>query len=193
VLTPRLPVVLPNETSRARFGDDAGAVVDSVGSQVAGHNPLDTCEHRIDGVCAVALQLITAASTDPEGDPVPKDVAVRRLIGLLNATRTTITPSGDTVPQGVELAFNVQLLGLEGRRVFITWSVFERNSRDRLFGNWLRTNTSYRLKARDDDDPVDLNIWVPLPKERGRYFVRIWAYVDDDREPIQHRDSPRFG
>jgi hypothetical protein len=43
----------------------------------------------------------------------------------------------------------------------------------RLHGDWLNSNLAYRLQAVTDHDTVTIDMWVPLPKPPGPYFVRV--------------------
>jgi hypothetical protein len=68
----------------------------------------------------------------------------------------------------------VRSTGLPRRPVLLTWSMWQKNGETRrLYGNWLNRNLAYRLKAITDRDTTTLDLWVPLPKPPGPYFVRI--------------------
>jgi hypothetical protein len=47
-----------------------------------------------------------------------------------------------------------------------------------LFGPWLSRNAAYRLKASAEEDATTQDIWVPLPKSGGSYFVRLILTAD---------------
>jgi hypothetical protein len=38
---------------------------------------------------------------------------------------------------------------------------------------WLNRNLAYRLEATTDRDTTSLDLWVPLPRSPGPYFIRV--------------------
>ena len=129
--------------------------------------------------CAVRIVLTT--STDAQGNLVPPGVAARRLVGLLGHTQTVSWPSGRQTggprhkrePLGELVSANVELAGFRGRTVFLSWSIFQKDNQDSLFGKWLSDFVAYRLQATTNDDTGTLEMWIPLPRAPGPYFVRL--------------------
>jgi hypothetical protein len=74
--------------------------------------------------------------------------------------------------------------------VLVGWSIWDAGSEHRLFGRWLATNLAYRLKASSEKDVASLDIWVPLPKDEGPFFVRLTLTADGTR--LAHIDTDEF-
>jgi FHA domain len=124
------------------------------------------------------LKIVEAASVDPEGKPVSVEVAVERVVKLLGETRTAKAAGGKLEPLGAVVDVNVELEGLRGRPVLLTWSIWQQGGETRLFGKWLETTAAYRLEATSNHDTAGFNIWVPMPKEPGPYVVRLALTAD---------------
>lgn len=127
-------------------------------------------------------EMVLAASmlaSDRKGEPVPAYAAARRVIGVLGETRTATTPAGGRPdPLGQLISVNVHLIGLRGQPVLLSWSIYSRSARRRLFGNWLRNFAAYRLVASTEDDTGNVEVWIPLPKAPGPYVVHLHLIAD---------------
>ena len=82
-------------------------------------------------------------------------------------TSTKIQPLGELIN------VNLELSGLQGQQVFLSWSIFPKNGVNHLSKNWLGEFIAYRLVATTNDDTGSLQLWVPLPKQLGSYFVHV--------------------
>jgi hypothetical protein len=80
--------------------------------------------------------------------------------------------SAKSQPVGELISVDVELAGLQGQSVFLSWSIFPENGSS-LSGNWNSTFVAYRLVATTNDDTGSLEIWVPLPKQHEPYFVHL--------------------
>lgn len=69
--------------------------------------------------CPAIRDMVTAISVDLDGNPVPPDVAAERVLEILRNART----DGDE-PLGVVVTTDVDLAGLRGEPVFLTWETF---------------------------------------------------------------------
>ena len=146
--------------------------------------------------------IVTTVAEDPNGAVVPPVVAANRLIGILGATRTVIErpgtqsggpgtqsggpgtqsggpgtqsggPGTQSEPLGELVNVNVELSGLRGQPVLLLWSIFQKGGQSNLFGKWLSDFVAYRLAATTNDDTGTLEMWIPLPKQPGPYFIHL--------------------
>ena len=60
----------------------------------------------------------------------------------------------------------------------------------RLHGKWLNRNLAYRMVPSSNRDTASLDLWIPLPKKRGSYFVRSTLTLDG--VAIASADSDTF-
>jgi hypothetical protein len=75
-------------------------------------------------------------------------------------------------PMGELISVNLELIGLRGQQIFLSWSIFQKSGSG-LSKNWLGGFITYRLVATTDDDTGTLQMWVPLPRQHGPYFIRL--------------------
>jgi hypothetical protein len=68
--------------------------------------------------------------------------------------------------------------------------MWQKDGQKRLYGAWLNDNLAYKLKASTDEDTGTANFWVPLPKDRGAYFMRSTLTVDG--HAVASKDSEQF-
>ena len=76
-------------------------------------------------------------------------------------------------PLGELISINLELTGLRNRPVFLSWSIFQKGGQNNLFGKWLSNFVAYRLEATTNDDTGTLEMWIPLPKVPGPYFIHL--------------------
>jgi hypothetical protein len=188
VLAPKIPVVLPQATTSAEFVETAAAIVDTAQPLVPDVN-VESCEVKINGVCMAMLFMLTAISVDREGHAVAPEVAAKRIARVLNRTRT-VSAGGQRVPLGLLVTTKIRLIALSHRDVSLTWSLLPMDGRGGLGRAWQGPNLSYRLRAEDDDDRVVVPLWIPLPKRKGRYVVRLDVFRGN--EDIEQADSKPF-
>ena len=129
--------------------------------------------------CAVALKanigtggdcdqkVVLAEAMDGRGDALPVEAAARRIAGVLGHTRTAIGPHRTAEPMGELVSVNLELIGLKGQPVSLSWSIYQVGGKASLYGNWLHDFTAYRLQASTDDDTGSVLMWVPLPRLPG--------------------------
>jgi hypothetical protein len=68
---------------------------------------------------------------------------------------------------------SLELTGLRNRPVFLSWSIFQKGGHTNLFGKWLNNFVAYRLEATTNDDTGTLEMWIPLPRVPGPYFIHL--------------------
>jgi hypothetical protein len=76
-------------------------------------------------------------------------------------------------PLGELISVNLELAGLQGQPVFLSWSIFQEGGQNHLSGSWLGNFVAYRLEGTTNDDTGTLEMWIPLPKQHGPYFVHL--------------------
>jgi hypothetical protein len=180
---PKLPVVLPKGQSQTEFDDFA----DEVGEFVEGEGDINAiCKKPVERQCVKVAMLTLGVTVDDEGNPIPPKESAKRLLSLLGDTKETTT--GD--PLGVLVSFDLELLGLRGKEVLVRWSIFRGADAAELRGPWVNTNVAYRLKATAEEDATSRNIWVPLPKGGGSFYVSLTLTADG--QPLANRNSPEF-
>lgn len=155
--------------------------------------------------CIGVAYFIAPMSVDTEGNPVAPAVAAERVVELLRDARSTggekpegekpegEKPGGEKPkgePLGVVVSADLELAGLRGEPVLLSWSMWQQGGKKRLYGNWLNSNLAYRLKATTDRDTTTLDLWVPLPKSRGPYFIRVSLTAAGS--VLASADSPPF-
>jgi len=126
-----------------------------------------------------------ANSISLDGTPIPPDEAAARVVALLDSARRT----GDD-PLGIVVATDLEMVGLRGETIFLSWSMWQEGGQVRLHGDWLNENLAYRLQPTTDRDTTTLDLWVPLPREPGAYFVRVELALGDSS--LASADSELF-
>ena len=149
------------------------------------------------GDCPVPLfhTIVQPTSVDPTtgGGLVPPVVAANRLVGILGQTQTASgtpgnnsgtpgnnsgTPGNKTDPLGELVSVNMELTGLRDQPVFLLWSIFQEGGHTSLFGKWLNNFVAYRLEATTNDDTGTVEMWIPLPKLPGPFFIHLSLTTD---------------
>jgi hypothetical protein len=180
--------VVPSTFQQEQFSAYAQEVLEFAEAQDSGRKPCevnsqtnsDDCIKLIplSGSISKLIPLIGSISLDPKGNPVAPAVAAQRVVELLRDARSTgREPQGGEEPRreplGVVISADLELAGLRGKPVLLSWSMWQQDGRKRLYGNWLNRNLAYRLEATTDRDTTSLDLWVPLPKSPGPYFIRV--------------------
>lgn len=132
----------------------------------------------------------------PDGEPVDPAVAAERVLQVLRDARTTAAPDPDAAdndvadpePLGVVVNADIELVGLRGKPVALSWSMWQTGGDVRLHGDWLNSNLAYRLEAVTDSDTVSIDLWVPLPRPPGPYFVQVDLTAEGARLHSAHSE-----
>ena len=131
-------------------------------------------------VICPALVIVTTVNSHDK--PVSSAAAASSIIGILSQTRTASGPSGapkaQQDPLGEQVNVNLELVGLRGQPVLLSWSIFQAGSHTNLFGKWLGDFVADRLEATTNDDTGTLAMWIPLPKLPGPYFIHLSLTAD---------------
>jgi hypothetical protein len=86
---------------------------------------------------------------------------------------------------------NLELAGLQGQPVILSWSIFQKDGQNHLPRSWLGNFAAYRLEGTTGDDTGTLEMWIPLPKQHGPYFVHL-ALTTTGGDSLASMDSGLF-
>jgi hypothetical protein len=134
----------------------------------------------------------------PKGPPAQK----RAEIGLLKVERPvtyeqylerTNLPGGDYTKAylrrpGVFVQFDVEIVGYEGVRLPLRWSLYDARS-----GSQVRESESTTLRADAETDRATWHVWAALPHGRGRYFLLIQLFDKRGVVPLDRAETESFG
>jgi len=79
---------------------------------------------------------------------------------------------------GVVVRSDIVLVGLKGKKVTLSWSMWSKDGSKRLSGDWLNDTLAYELEATTARDTASVELWVPLPKQVGKYIIRSTLRID---------------
>lgn len=131
------------------------------------------CERQLDEqFCRSTLLEVTNVAGE-DGDQMTSKEVIARQAAMVGSLRT-VKPRGSTKPEpvGVVVVVNVDLSGLRGKPVLLSWSMWQKNGVTRLYREWLNERLAYRMTASSDHDTASVDFWIPLPKATGPYFIR---------------------
>jgi hypothetical protein len=139
---------------------------------------------------------VIVTSVNKHGQPVPQAVAAKSIIGILGQTQTVPSsqngaPSSERDPLGELVSVNLELVGLRGQPVLLSWSIFQQEDKTNPFGKWLDGDFVIdRLEATTNDDTAALEMWIPLPKLPGPFVIRL--SLSTDGADLASADSSPF-
>jgi hypothetical protein len=131
---------------------------------------------------------VIGGMVDQHGNQVSPAVAAESILAILGQSQTvSVGPDSQggasgsqsgvlgskQVPLGELISVNLELIGLRGQPVVMSWSIFQEGSHASLFGKWLNNFAAYRLDATTNDDTGTMDMWIPLPKLKGPFFVHL--------------------
>ena len=130
---------------------------------------------------------------DQDGDPATGSAAVeaRALLKVLRETRARPVAGGRTEPLGVTVNFDLTLEGFKGRRAVVRWSLYDAGGDARVPHDWLLNRPALIARADAASDRASGEFWVPLPRQRGPFFVRLSVH-DDKGTRLARADSKSF-
>ena len=120
----------------------------------------------------------------------PEDISTRNgsvvassesLLEILDGTRSRETSAGESEPIGVAIGFDLALEGFRGRKVDVRWSLFTAKKSAMVPQDWLVNRKALEAVPEADFDRRSGEFWIPLPRRRGPYFVRVSAWHRDSR------------
>lgn len=142
--------------------------------------PTEGCEEE---PCSTIMTLASQMPVNPEGSESSAEDVADRLAAFFANVRSANPRRSDrpTTPEplGASVNANIELVGLSGEEVDLSWSIFRQGDGVPLFGRWLEDIPVYRLRPGTDDDTTSIPLWVPLPAEPGPYTIRLTVSLDD--------------
>jgi hypothetical protein len=133
-------------------------------------------------------------AVSPSGEPVAPEVAAAQIAKVLadarHAPSAADPTASDPEPLGVVVSTDLDLSGLRGKALTLSWSMWQEAGGIRLSGDWLNDNLAYRIEPRTDHATTTLDVWIPMPREPGSYFVRVDLRNGPTR--IDSGESERF-
>ena len=123
---------------------------------------------------------IAVAGDTTGGKPGDVESRANAVAAALHETRTAEVrgAGGRLEPLGVVVTIKATVTGLNGRPVYVTWSLRRADGRV-LPQQWLKNRRVLKLTSEAERDSGGAQFWVPLPKRpRGPFIVRV--RMDDD-------------
>jgi hypothetical protein len=192
VLSPDVPVPIPSGMSREDTGKQADLVFTNVRAALPQLELPFEPMSLVPGPSTGSLfQIYVSTAVKADGSMLPPEEAAERLVELFGEIRTVGgLPSGKLEPLGVVVTADLELSGLRGEPVLLSWSIWQLGGEARLFGQWLATNPAYALEATSDKDTGSIDVWVPVPETPGPYIVRLDLTTEGAR--LASADSEAF-
>lgn len=120
------------------------------------------------------ISAITPVMTDPDGNPLPTEQAVEKVVAFFEHVRK----GADADPVGAHLTVDLELTGLRDRTVILSWEIFQKGGGEPLLQEWLSAKPAVRLTPSTDRDSGSVDLWIPVPEDQGKYFVQLELSVD---------------
>lgn len=132
--------------------------------------------------CMGMSPIIDRSCTKVNGQPASLRACVYDIATWLYGSASTLNSSGSVgiQPLGELVSVDMEIAGLKGQSVSLSWSIFPQNAARHLSGKWLQDYPAYRLEPTTNDDTGSLEMWIPMPKQPGPYFVRLALTVNGD-------------
>jgi hypothetical protein len=135
-------------------------------------------KHKFTSCQSLGGEISQLPFTDVDGNVLPTKEAEAELVAVIKSLRTTKTKKGRKQAVGAVIDLNIELSGLRGKTVRLSWSLWRQGGTKQIYRAWLNENLAYELTATSDHDSAGLNFWIPLPKGKGPYFVRSKLTMD---------------
>lgn len=136
------------------------------------------------GRCALTA---LARSAGP-GQGISPARTVGRVRRVLAGTRSQLGPDGKRLPMGMMVSVDVTVTGMSGEPIELYWSMLSADTSRALPQAWLRNTRAATLHPRADQAQLQKEIWLPLPRDRGRYRARI-TLLNEDGERYSERTA----
>jgi hypothetical protein len=150
---------------------------------------LDVATRELQGQRPRCTSLIDLANGLPGGDSKDPEKRTKAILSVLRSTRTRSAGSGKRrEPLGVAVTFDLTLEGFKGRKVEVRWSLYRGGGR--VATPWLKDHPVLSVKGEADVDRASPEFWVPLPKQRARYFVAIEVFDDKGTKLTRKKTTP---
>jgi len=206
---PTEPEVEPQDQSETSVQPETGVepeldelseaqVVDEVEQKLPSEELPAGCEYELaggDGPAGVqcddeqALEFLAPGDVD-EDSSGGATAAAKDLLKVLRDTRVRPLAGDSSEPLGVTVNFDLDLEGYEGKRVEVRWSLYTARAGVRVPRDWLLNRRALVARPDAPSERASNGFWVPLPRQKGPFFVRLTAYDGDKR--IARADSKPF-
>ncbi|MBU2666128.1 hypothetical protein KOI35_21750 [Actinoplanes bogorensis] len=125
------------------------------------------------------------------GQSAASKQTVKTRIAELQGMRTVkIKGSKKREPVGVVVSSNMDFTGLRGKKVLLSWQMWQVGGTKRLYGDWLNELLAYQIVPTTDHDTSNADFWIPLPKADGPFFIR--SRLTFEGATLTTSDSPSF-
>jgi hypothetical protein len=130
--------------------------------------------------------LVVPKHLDPNKQPVPPDVAADRYGQMFPDARKD--ENGKSL--GVVVSPDVELIGLRGKELLLSWRIWPKDSKTQLSDKWATSYPGCSLTPTTNHDTTTCDLWVPLPEPRGPYVIRFTLTAG--QAILDSADSPPF-
>ena len=144
---------------------------------------------------------VAPPAVDP-GTPVTQDFAIRMAAGTEDLTpeqvatvshdsKPTVSATGRPTVDGRTVDLVASFDGLDGKCAYVLWTLFHARSQRPFAHAWLVDHAGLRFSISRPHARGSGVFWVPLPRERGPYFVKAAVY-DRDGSQLDIQRSGKF-
>lgn len=149
-------------------------------------------------VGVVGLFFVLAPSLKPEPPPLRRDarfgeIEVERNVTLAQYLQRIDRGLGsyrakELRETGVLVRFNVVMTGHKGDDLPLRWALYDAHTGDQIHKDLATT-----LTPEAETDQASWQVWTPLPRKHGRYYVLLQLFEEDGLVPINHAQTQAFG
>ena len=149
-------------------------------------------------VGVVGLLFVLAPNLKPEPPPLRKEAFFGGIEVERNVTRAQYLQRIDQgvgsygheqlQETGVLVRFNVVMTGHKGDDLPLRWALYDART-----GGQIHKDVATTLTPEAETDQASWQVWTPLPKQRGAYYVLLQLFEEDGLVPINHAQTQAFG
>jgi hypothetical protein len=150
----------------------------------------------IDHTTYSTWQTLKPPTMDCDRSPCGED-SVRNLRGPLDETfkgareRRVRGSASRREFVGVTVNFNITMTGLRGDTADVRWSLHRARRDASLPSAWRDSRSVFLPHSAATKDTGSGQFWVPLPREKGPFFIRIEVYSEAGGR-LDYADTRRF-
>jgi hypothetical protein len=145
----------------------------------------------------VGLVFVFAPGLKPDPPAPEKGADFTQVVAEPNVTREHYLRRLDQGPgdysrgqlrtPGVIAAFNVSITGHRGEALPLRWGIY-----DAANGRQVYREKATTLRPEAANDEASMQVWAPLPRGGGLYYVLFQLFETDGTVVIDHARSPTF-
>lgn len=161
--------------------DVSAAVRDRLNRDVVTQPVLDDYLLPVDPLPTVSTSappiatITVAEALGMAGTPLPPKVAARKLAAKFEQMRSR-PRQGKRDLLGASVSVNLEMQGMKGRPLLLYWRLLSVHGDPPLPKGWGKPVPAARLTPGTNHDTANVEVWVPLPKARGRYKVDLTLF-----------------